>query len=75
VYRLIDHNHFEKANLKNTLDALGTLLILELTLYAGISSTDTKALDGTQLLWAPGMPRSETVPSKQTLPHLRAPST
>ena len=67
-------SNFEKANLKNTLYALGALLILELTLYAGISSNGTEALGGTQLLWAPGMPRSEMVPSKEALPHLTAPS-
>ncbi|MDA3835196.1 MAG: hypothetical protein PF495_17565 [Spirochaetales bacterium] len=65
-------SNFEKASLKNTLDALGALLILELTLYAGISSNGTEALGGTKLLWAPGMPRSETVPSEEALPHLKS---
>jgi len=63
-------SNFEKANLKNTLHALSALLILELYLYAGISSNGTEALGGTQMLWAPGMPHSEMVPSKESLPHL-----
>ena len=63
-------NNFEKASLKNALHALSALLILELTLYAGVSSNGTDALGGTQLLWAPGMPHLEMVPSKEALPHL-----
>ncbi|HKL20642.1 MAG TPA: hypothetical protein VJ904_02480 [Tichowtungia sp.] len=64
-------SNFEKATLKNTLEALGALLILELTLYAGIASKGTDTLGGTELLWAPGMPRPEWTPSQETLPHLK----
>lgn len=77
AYQDLKHHrdgNFEKANLKNTLNALGALLILELYLYAGISCNGTEALGGTRLLWTSGMPRSEMVPSKEALPHLTAPS-
>lgn len=76
AYQDIKHHrdsNFEKASLKNALNALGALLILELYLYAGVSSNGTETLGGTRLLWAPGMPRSEMVPSKKALPHLAAP--
>ena len=64
-------NNFEKANLKNTLNALCALLILELYLYAVFSIEGSERLGGTLLLWAPGMPRSpERMPSTEFLPHL-----
>jgi len=63
--------NFEKSNLKNTLDALSALLILELYLYAIFSPEGAKSLGRTLLLWAPGMPESaEMVPPSKFLPHL-----
>jgi hypothetical protein len=63
-------SNFEKANLKNTLGALCALLVLELYLYASFSPEGAESRGGTLLLWAPGMPRSEMVPSTESLPHL-----
>ena len=73
AYQDIKHHrdsNFEKANLSNTLNALCALLVLELYLYAIVSSDGTENRSGTLLLWAPGMPRSEMVPSSEFLPHL-----
>ena len=73
AYQDVKHHrdsNFEKANLKNTLNALCALLILELYLYAIASPNGTEKLTGTLLLRAPGMPRTETVPSSEFLPHL-----
>ena len=66
-------NNFEKANLINTLEALCALLILELYLYALYSPKGAKSREGTRLLWAPGMPRKETIPATEFLPHLPLP--
>ncbi len=64
-------NNFEKANLKNTLNALSALLILELYLYAVFSTEGSERLGGTLLLWASGMPRPpERESSTEFLPHL-----
>ncbi|VGO21739.1 hypothetical protein [Pontiella sulfatireligans] len=73
AYQDIKHHrdsNFEKANLKNTLEALSALLILELYLYAIVSSNGAEKLGGALLLWAPGMPRLEMAPSSEFLPHL-----
>lgn len=73
AYQDVKHHrdsNLEKANLKNTLHALSALLILELYLYAIVSSNGIENLSGTLLLWAPGMPQMKTVPSTESLPHL-----
>ena len=73
AYQDIKHHrdsNFEKANLKNTLEALCALLILELYLYESVSSNGAENRCGTLLLWAPGMPRSKMAPSTEFLPHL-----
>jgi hypothetical protein len=73
AYQDIKHHresNIEKANLKNTLNALCALLILDLYLYASVSSKGAENRSGTLLLWAPGMPRLKMEPSSESLPHL-----
>jgi hypothetical protein len=64
-----NHN-FEKANLINTLDALSALLILELYLYESFSPKGSESLEGTVLLWTPGMPRSNGIKGAGVSPEL-----
>ena len=54
-------NNFEKANLKNTLNALSALLILERYLYSVFSSEGVERLGKTALLRVPDLPRSPDV--------------
>lgn len=67
-----DHN-FEKANLINTLEALCALLVLEMYLYALHSPEGAQSLEGTRLLWTPGMPRTDRGSDPEFLPHLPLP--
>ncbi|VGO11657.1 hypothetical protein PDESU_00202 [Pontiella desulfatans] len=73
AYQDVKHHrdsNLEKANLKNTLDALCALLVLNLYLYGSNPANGTATLGGTLLLRAPGMARTENVPPTDALPHL-----
>lgn len=66
-------NNFEKANLINTLEALCALLVLEMYLHALHSPEGAQTLEGTRLLWAPGMPHAGKDSGSEFLPHLPLP--
>ena len=57
------HKNFVNATLKNTLDALGALLILEAYLYKLVYKTNNSARFGTSLLRFPGLAEAYYIPN------------
>ena len=73
AYQHVKHHrqdNFSEATVKNTLYALGSLLVLELYMYGTINPSCLNRKGGSILLRAPGMVELMYVQPEEDLPHL-----